>query len=143
MPPRELPFIDNRLSPGPAGRSVPVRGGTIRSSGPLLRRVQSRPAVLPARPGTAVLHELPPEPPLDAQVAARHVVIERRSDLHDRVVLDAKLQRAADAAVGADGVGLGLLRLVPGAGTAHVVLGLEHQRAGGADADAVAAVDAG
>ena len=33
--------------------------------------------------------------------------------------------------------------LVPGAGLAHVVLGGEHQRAGGAHADAVAAVDAG
>src|SRR5207237_7123357 len=32
--------------------------------------------------------------------------------------------------------------LVPGAGGAQVVLRLEHQRAGGADADAVAAVDA-
>ena len=37
----------------------------------------------------------------------------------------------------------GLGRLVPGPGLAHVVLGLEHQRAGRADADAVAAVDAG
>ena len=35
-----------------------------------------------------------------------------------------------------------LLRRVPGAGLAHVVLGLGHQRAGRADADAVAAVDA-
>ena len=39
-------------------------------------------------------------------------------------------------------VGHGLGRLVPGAGRPHVVLGLEHQRAGRADADAVAAVDA-
>ena len=36
----------------------------------------------------------------------------------------------------------GLLRLVPRAFLAHVVLGGEHQRAGGTDPDAVAAVDA-
>ena len=54
-----------------------------------------------------------------------------------------RLDRAADAAVRADRVGHGLGRLVPGARLAHVVLGLEHQRAGRADPDAVAAVDAG
>ena len=61
----------------------------------------------------------------------------------DLVVLHVQLERAADAAVRADRVGDGLVRLVPGAGLAHVVLALEHQRAGRADADAVAAVDAG
>ena len=39
------------------------------------------------------------------------------------------VDRAADAAVRADGLGHGLGRLVPGARLAHVVLGLEHQRA--------------
>ena len=53
-----------------------------------------------------------------------------------------RLDRAADAAVRADRLGHGLGGLVPGARLAHVVLGLEHQRAGRADADAVAAVDA-
>ena len=43
---------------------------------------------------------------------------------------------------GTDRVGDGLLRLVPRAGLPHVVLRLEHQRAGRTDADAVAAVDA-
>src|SRR5581483_841173 len=50
---------------------------------------------------------------------------------------------ATDAAVGADRVGLGLARLVPLAAFAQFVLRREHQRAGRADADAVAAVDAG
>ena len=40
---------------------------------------------------------------------------ERRGDLHDRVVLHVQLELAADAAVGADRLGDGLLRLVPGA----------------------------
>ena len=63
-------------------------------------------------------------------------------DLDDRVVLDVERQRAADAAVRADRVGHRLGALVPRPGGPHVVLGLEHQRAGRADADAVAAVDA-
>jgi hypothetical protein len=58
------------------------------------------------------------------------------------VVLDVQRERAADAAVRADRVGHWSARLVPRAGGAHVVLALEHQRAGRADADAVAAVDA-
>src|SRR5437867_11582226 len=105
-------------------------------------RPQERPGLFPFLK-VPVLHKPPPEPPLDAQVPARDVVVQRRRDLHDLVVLHAELEGATDSAVGADGVGLGLLRLVPGAGAAHVVFALEHQRAGGADADAVAAVDAG
>src|SRR5258708_1952248 len=50
---------------------------------------------------------------------------------------------AADTAVGADGGGDGLLRLVPGVGLPEVVLAGEHESAGGADPDAVAAVYAG
>src|SRR5262245_5992549 len=74
---------------------------------------------------------------------AGHAVVDRRSDLDDLFFLDVNRQRAADAAVRADGVGGGLLGFVPGVGLAHVVLALEHQSAGGTDADAVAAVDAG
>src|SRR5206468_8398876 len=61
----------------------------------------------------------------------------------DAVVLDVERERAAHAAVGADRVGRALLGLVPRARRAHVVLALEHEGAGRADADAVAAVDAG
>src|SRR5678816_1957744 len=93
-------------------------------------------------PGVAVLHELPAEAALHAQVAVRHVVIEGRGDADDRVVLHAELEGAADAAVRADRVGDGLARLVPLARAAEVELALEHERARGADADAVAAVDA-
>src|SRR6266850_7124295 len=50
-------------------------------------------------------------------------------------------ERAADTTIGADRVGLVLLRFVPRAGFAHFVFALEHERAGGADADAVSTVD--
>src|SRR5579863_1649370 len=50
---------------------------------------------------------------------------------------------AAHATVRTDGIGLGLAALIPGAGLPHVIFALEHQRAGGADADAVATIDAG
>src|SRR5262249_49436785 len=89
------------------------------------------------------LDELEPEPALHAQVAVTDVVVERGGHLHDAVVLHVKLEVAADAAVGTDGGGDGLLGLVPGAGLPHIVFALKHQRAGGAHADAVAAVDAG
>src|SRR6185436_13642259 len=60
----------------------------------------------------------------------------------DPVVLHVQRERAADAAVGTDGVGRPLPGLVPRACRAHVVLALEHERPGGAHANAVAAVDA-
>ena len=63
-------------------------------------------------------------------------------DLDDLVVLDVQREVAADAAVGADRVGLRLARLVPLRRLAQLVLGGEHQRAGRADRDAVAAVHA-
>src|SRR5712691_9118849 len=91
----------------------------------------------------SLLHELVAEASLDAQVSRGDAVVERRRDLDYRVVLHVQLEHAADAAVGAHRLGDRLLALVPGAGLAHVVLALEHQRAGRADADAVAAVDAG
>ena len=50
-----------------------------------------------------------------------------------------QLERAADTICPYCGVGDGLFGLVPGAGFAHVVLRLEHERAGRAHADAVAA----
>src|SRR5438132_12838755 len=51
-------------------------------------------------------------------------------------------QRAADATVWADCVRMFLIRFVPCTGFAHVMLALEHERAGWTDADAVAAIDA-
>src|SRR4029079_1425588 len=91
----------------------------------------------------AALEELEPEPTLDAEVTVRDGVIGRRHHLDDRVVLHVHLEVAADPAVRTDRVGYGLGRLVPGPGLTHVVLALEQQRAGRADADAVAAVHAG
>ena len=57
--------------------------------------------------------------------------------------MDVEIQRAPDAAVRADRLGDRLLGLVPRSGGPHVVLGLEHQCAGRAHADAVAAVHTG
>src|SRR6202035_5989019 len=57
--------------------------------------------------------------------------------------LHVERQRAADAAVAADGVRPRLPGLVPLAGAAEVELALGAQRSGGTDGDAVAAVDAG
>src|SRR3990172_8376836 len=73
-----------------------------------------------------------PKPPL----------IERGSHLHDLVVLHVELEVAADSAVGTDGAGHALTRLVPGAVLPSVMLALEHERARRADPDAVPAVDA-
>src|SRR5690242_11671719 len=49
------------------------------------------------QPGSARLDEAVAEPSLDAQVAARHVVVVRRRDIHDLAFLHVQLQIAADA----------------------------------------------
>src|SRR3954471_5800617 len=89
------------------------------------------------------VHPLPPEPPLDAEVAVGDVVVQGGGDLDDLLVLHVDGERAAHSTVGADGVGGGLAGFVPGFGLAEVELALEHQGAGGADADAVATINAG
>src|SRR5581483_1782749 len=122
-----------RTDPPPA-RTIPAASdGALRRT-PRIGGGAGRPAAL---------GELVAEPPLDAQVSVRDVVVERRGDLHDLVVLDMELHVTADAAVRADRLHDALPRLVPGSLRAHVVLALEHQRARRAHADAVAAVDAG
>src|SRR4026207_307902 len=98
------------MDPPPA-RTIPAMALTGATSG-----------AIPLPP----LHVLEPESALDAQMPARHTVVGRRGDLHDRVVLDVELQLAPDAAVGADRVRHGLPILVPGAGGAHVVFAREH-----------------
>ena len=82
------------------------------------------------------------ETTLDAQVAVGYRVIAWRSDLDDLVVLNVQRERAANAAVWADGVGLRLLLFFPCASLAHVVLTRKHECASGADLNAVAAIDA-
>src|SRR5947208_3106387 len=67
------------------------------------------------------LYVLEPEPALDAEMSARHVVVRGRRDLHDRVVLNVELQLAPHPAVRTDRVRDGLSILVPRAGAAHVV----------------------
>src|SRR5581483_11688734 len=121
-----------RLDPPPA-RTIPVVSARV------LRRTPRIGGRADRRPP---LGELVAEPPLDAQVAARDVVIERRGDLHDLVVLNVQLHVTADAAVRADRLHHALPGLVPVALPPQVVLALEHQRAGRADPDAVAAVHA-
>src|SRR5688572_27608957 len=75
----------------------------------------------------SALHVGEPEPPLDAEVAARDRVILGRRHLHDLVVLDVDLELTTHSAVRADRVGDGLRVLVPRPLGAHVVLRLEHQ----------------
>ena len=85
---------------------------------------------------------LKPEPALDAQVALSYRVIAWRCDLDDLVVLNMQGERTSNAAIWADGVGLCLFFFFPGASFAHVVLTRKHECSGGADLDAVAAIDA-
>ena len=83
------------------------------------------------------------EAAFDAQVPVGDVVVRRTRDLEDLVVLDVQRQVAADPAVRAHRVGLGLGGLVPRPGLAHVVLGARHECTGRAHRDAVAAIDTG
>src|SRR5438445_11834079 len=71
----------------------------------------------------------------------RDGVIEGRGDFYDGVRLDVELEHAPDAAVRTHRLRHMLLRLVPRTRDPHVVLALEHQGAGRAHPDAVAAVD--
>ena len=68
----------------------------------------------------ARLDEPPAEAALDAEIAQRDVVVERRRGLHDLRHPARGAQRAADAAVRADRVGRRLPRLVPLAAHAQV-----------------------
>jgi hypothetical protein len=88
------------------------------------------------------LHELPAEPTFDAKIAMGHAIVERRGHANDLAFLLVDGEIATYAAIRTDGVSLGLAAFVPSAGLAHVIFALEHQRARGADADAVAAIDA-
>src|SRR5579875_3902961 len=116
--------------PGEEGEH-PRRNGLVRVPGP------------PSFPFSPVLHELPAEAPLDAQMPTGDVPFERRGDLHDVPVLHVQGEGAPHPAVGADRVGGGMAFLVPLPPLPHVVLGLEHERARRAHAYAVAAVDTG
>src|SRR5262249_25023227 len=89
------------------------------------------------------LHELPAKPSLDAEVAVCHGMVERRGDLHDLSILLVHGKVAASAAIRADGGRLLLALFVPCAGLAHLAFALEHERARGAYANAVPAIDAG
>src|SRR5262249_15274203 len=88
------------------------------------------------------LNVLEAEAALDAQVAARDVVVVGARHLDDRVVLHVQLEGAADTAIGTDRLRHGLLVLAPVTRLAELVLGAEHERARRAHGDAVAAVDA-
>src|SRR5256885_17081485 len=101
------------------------------------RRTKLRCSVGSDFPTTAlsrpVLHELPPEPALHAQIADRDRIVERRRRFHYHIVLYMQRQRASDTAVRTNRVGLRLPGFVPRAGAEHVVLRFRHQRAGRAD----------
>src|SRR5438552_2020243 len=105
------------------------------------RRLRARTA---AGPNAGSLFDEPPaEAALDAELAVRDLMVERRRHLDDPVVLGVQRDGAANAAVPTDRVGLVLARFVPLAGGAHVELAPADQRPGRAHADAVAAVHAG
>ena len=89
------------------------------------------------------LDKLPAEASFDTKMAVGYIFVERRGDFHNLLILDVERDRAAHTAIGADGVGAGLLRLIPGSRLPHFIFAYEHQRAGRADANTVAAVDAG
>src|SRR4029077_19486583 len=63
-------------------------------------------------------------------------------DLHDRIVLHVQVEIAAHAAIRADGLRDRLLFGLPLSRLAQLVLAAEHERAGRADGDAVAAIHA-
>jgi hypothetical protein len=87
------------------------------------------------------LHELPAEPPFDAKIAMRHAMVQRRGYANDLAFLLVYGEIAADAAIRADGVSLGLAPFVPSTGLAHVIFALKHQRSRWADANAVTTID--
>src|SRR5690349_23295751 len=118
-------------SPPPRLRlRAPARGWP--ASGGMLRAFQSRRSFFD-------LHELPAEASLDAQVAVRHGMVQRRKDANDRAVLLMNRKIAADAAIRAYRIRVCLARFVPLARRAQIVFRLEHQRARGTHRDAVAA----
>jgi hypothetical protein len=88
------------------------------------------------------LHELPAKPPFDTKIAMSHAMVKGRGHANDPAVLLKHGEVAAYSAIRTDGVSLGLEAFVPCAGLAHVIFAFKHQRAGGADTNAVAAIDA-
>ena len=84
-----------------------------------------------------------PEPPLDAEVTARHVVVRAaRSPSRSRCPARGARAGTRRRSTGRSCSVTRLLRLVPGARLAHLVLAREHQRARRTHPDAVAAVHA-
>src|SRR5258705_4990752 len=87
------------------------------------------------------MHKPPAEPALDAQVAERERILQRRRRLENLLVLDVETQRAADTAVRTDGVDGRLFPFVPLAGRARVELAFCHERARWTHRDAIPAID--
>src|SRR3954470_21613008 len=95
-----------------------------------------------ARVDIDVLNEAPAEPTLDTEVSLGDGILERRRRLDDLAVRDVQPKRAADAAVGTDGIRRRDRLFVPRALRALVELTLCHQGARGTDGNAVPAVHA-
>src|SRR5690348_14080408 len=110
--------MNSRVSEGRAYPN-PTSGWSVTAIAPATRR----------RAFGGVLHEAPAEASLDAEIALRNRVLERRRGLENLAVLHVEAQRAAHATVGADRVGRRLTRFVPRAVGAHVEFLLGHQRA--------------
>src|SRR5687768_14307339 len=130
--------MSSGVSPRSFATSTIGRGFTLvaisMSEGTLSGTIRSSPS--------GVLHEAPPEPALDAQVAQSDAIVERRRGVDDLAVPYVKGKGAADAAIRTNRIGRRLARLVPVPALAQLVLAHRHQRARRADGDAVAAVDA-
>ncbi len=89
-----------------------------------------------------ILHELPAEAPLDAQVSLRHRVVDRRTDFHNLAILCVYRHSATHPAIRTNGFRARLARFVPRSRGTHLVFDFAHERAGGAYADAVPAIHA-
>ena len=90
-----------------------------------------------------ILHELPTEAPFDTQVTVAYLVIQRRGDFDNLVVLYVQRQRAPDATIRTDRIGVRLLGFIPDASLTQFVFAAEHECACGTDTDTIPAVDTG
>ena len=87
-----------------------------------------------------ILHELPTESAFNTEMPMANIVVERRRNFHDLVVLYVQRQGATYATIRTDRVRLGLRAFIPGPILPALVFTAEHQRASGAHTDAIPAI---
>src|SRR2546429_5705905 len=74
-----------------------------------------------------ILHELPAEAPLDAQVSLRHRVVDRRTDFHNLAILCVYRHSATHPAIRTNGFRARLARFVPRSRGTHLVFDLDRK----------------